>query len=111
MANHDPTNGTGRGDGPGRTGPLRCYPSTPTSHAMFPAFLCGLMMSRQVDETQNRIKAVLRQVEVRTSHVGMALDPVVFDHVLDALRDQQVRRASLQAVPTAAAGWRLAAER
>jgi pimeloyl-ACP methyl ester carboxylesterase len=40
-----------------------------------------------------------RHVEVRTSHCGMAVDPVVMDHVLAALRDQQVRRASLEAAP------------
>ena len=39
------------------------------------------------------------QVEVRTSHCGMAVDPIVMDHVLEALRDQQVRRASLAAAP------------
>ena len=44
------------------------------------------------------------QVEVRTSHCGMAVDPVVMDHVLAALREQQVRRASRQAGPDAAAG-------
>jgi pimeloyl-ACP methyl ester carboxylesterase len=38
-----------------------------------------------------------RHIEVRTSHCGMAVDPVVMDHVLAALRDQQVRRASLEA--------------
>jgi triacylglycerol lipase len=36
-------------------------------------------------------------VEVRTSHVGMAVDPIVMDHVLNALREHQVRRASRQA--------------
>ena len=36
-------------------------------------------------------------VEVTTSHCGMAVDPVVMDHVLTALRDQQLRRASLEA--------------
>ena len=40
-----------------------------------------------------------QHVEVRTSHCGMAVDPVVMDHVLAALRDQQVRRASLEAAP------------
>ena len=40
-----------------------------------------------------------RHVEVRTSHCGMAVDPVVMDHVLEALRDQQLRRASLAAAP------------
>ncbi len=43
-------------------------------------------------------------VEVRTSHCGMAVDPVVMDHVLAALRAQQVRRASLPAAPAAEAG-------
>jgi pimeloyl-ACP methyl ester carboxylesterase len=38
-------------------------------------------------------------VEVRTSHVGMAVDPVVMDHVLTALRAQQLRRASRQEDP------------
>jgi triacylglycerol lipase len=38
-------------------------------------------------------------VEVRTSHVGMAVDPVVMEHVLAALREQQVRRASRQEAP------------
>ncbi len=36
-------------------------------------------------------------VEVRTSHCGMAIDPVVMDHVLTALRAQQVRRANREA--------------
>ncbi len=40
-----------------------------------------------------------QQVEVRTSHCGMAVDPVVMDHVLAALRAQQVSRASLRAAP------------
>jgi pimeloyl-ACP methyl ester carboxylesterase len=38
-------------------------------------------------------------VEVRTSHVGMAVDPIVMDHVLTALREQQLRRASREAGP------------
>ena len=45
-----------------------------------------------------------RQVEVRTSHVGMAVDPVVMDHVLTALRDQQVTRASREEAPDAEEG-------
>ena len=45
-----------------------------------------------------------RQVEVRTSHCGMAVDPVVMDHVLAALRDQQVSRASRQAGQLAGVG-------
>lgn len=42
-------------------------------------------------------------VEVSTSHCGMAVDPVVFDAVLKALRDQQteVSPASRQAAPPA----------
>jgi len=40
-----------------------------------------------------------QHVEVRTSHCGMAVDPVVMDHVLAALRDQQLRRANLAAAP------------
>ena len=36
---------------------------------------------------------------MRTSHCGMAVDPVVMDHVLAALREQQLRRASRQAAP------------
>ncbi len=45
-----------------------------------------------------------RQVEVRTSHVGMAVDPIVMDHVLTALRDQQLRRANQLADPVAEVG-------
>jgi triacylglycerol lipase len=40
-----------------------------------------------------------QHVEVRTSHVGMAVDPVVMEHVLAALREQQVKRASRQEDP------------
>jgi triacylglycerol lipase len=43
-------------------------------------------------------------VEVRTSHVGMAVDPLVMDHVLAALREQQIRRASRQEDPGAEVG-------
>ena len=43
-------------------------------------------------------------IEVRTSHCGMAVDPIVMDHVLAALRDQQVRRASQGAVPDVEVG-------
>ncbi len=32
------------------------------------------------------------RVEVRTSHIGMAVDPVVLDHVAGALHDQRVAR-------------------
>lgn len=42
-----------------------------------------------------------RCVEVTTSHLGMAVDPVVLDLVLQALRDQAVSRASLPAAPPA----------
>ena len=44
------------------------------------------------------------QVEVRTSHIGMAVDPIVMDHVLVALREQQVRRANREAAPGAGVG-------
>jgi pimeloyl-ACP methyl ester carboxylesterase len=43
-----------------------------------------------------------QHVEVRTSHVGMAVDPVVMEHVLAALREQQVKRANRQEDPAAA---------
>lgn len=42
-----------------------------------------------------------RCVEVATSHCGMAVDPVVFDLVLQALRDQQLSPASLREAPSA----------
>ena len=52
-----------------------------------------------------------KTVEVGTSHLGMAFDPVVFDVVADTLRANRerrgrhtVRRASLAAVPVASAG-------
>jgi pimeloyl-ACP methyl ester carboxylesterase len=45
-----------------------------------------------------------QHVEVRTSHVGMAVDPIVMDHVLAALREQQVTRASRQEGPAAEGG-------
>lgn len=45
-----------------------------------------------------------RHVEVRTSHVGMAVDPIVMDHVLAALREQQVTRASRREGPAAEGG-------
>jgi pimeloyl-ACP methyl ester carboxylesterase len=45
-----------------------------------------------------------QHVEVRTSHVGMAVDPIVMDHVLAALREQQVMRASRQEDPGAEVG-------
>ena len=43
-------------------------------------------------------------VEVRTSHVGMAVDPIVMDHVLTALREQQLRRASRREDPVDGVG-------
>jgi triacylglycerol lipase len=44
-------------------------------------------------------------VEVRTSHCGMAVDPVVMDHVLAALRAQQLaRRATATAAVTSLVG-------
>ncbi len=45
-----------------------------------------------------------QHVEVRTSHCGMAMDPIVMDHVLAALREQQVKRASREAAPDAGVG-------
>jgi triacylglycerol lipase len=50
------------------------------------------------------LDASAEHVEVRTSHCGMAVDPIVVDHVLTALRDQQVRRASLAAAPRVEVG-------
>ena len=44
------------------------------------------------------------QVEVRTSHCGMAVDPIVMDHVLVALRAQQLRRATQEEGPADAVG-------
>jgi triacylglycerol lipase len=44
------------------------------------------------------------QVEVRTSHCGMAVDPAVMDHVLSALRAQQLRRATREAAPDVEVG-------
>lgn len=38
------------------------------------------------------IDPAAKAVEVRTSHVGMAIDPIVMDHVLTALRGQQADR-------------------
>jgi pimeloyl-ACP methyl ester carboxylesterase len=43
-------------------------------------------------------------VEVRTSHCGMAVDPVVMDHVLASLREQQVRTATQEAAPSGEVG-------
>lgn len=45
-----------------------------------------------------------KQIEVRTSHCGMAVDPIVLDHVLGALRDQQLSRANLAAAPDVEVG-------
>jgi triacylglycerol lipase len=44
------------------------------------------------------------QVEVRSSHVGMALDPVVFDKVRNALQAQRLSRASPPAARDVTAG-------
>jgi len=44
------------------------------------------------------------QIEVPTSHCGMAVDPIVMDHVLAALRGQQVRRATRAEVPDVEVG-------
>ena len=50
-------------------------------------------------------------VEVRTSHVGMALDPHVFDKVLGALQGQRLSRASRQVAAVVSVGPRLAGNR
>jgi len=50
-------------------------------------------------------------VEVTTSHVGMAFDPLVFDAVREALDRQQVTRASRNAAPTESVQLRPVANR
>jgi pimeloyl-ACP methyl ester carboxylesterase len=51
-------------------------------------------------------------VEVPTSHCGMAIDPIVIDHVVATLRDQQAaRRASRPAARAASGAVPLAARR
>jgi pimeloyl-ACP methyl ester carboxylesterase len=50
-------------------------------------------------------------VEVDTSHCGMAIDPVVIDHVVAALRAQQLSRASRREAPDELAAVPLAARR
>lgn len=50
-------------------------------------------------------------VEVPTSHVGMAIDPIVMDHVLTALRQQQLSRASSPGAQDAPEVVRLASSR
>jgi pimeloyl-ACP methyl ester carboxylesterase len=52
-----------------------------------------------------------RAVEVSTSHLGMAFDPVVFDVVCDALDAQQLVRASRDAAPSGPAPLRRVASR
>ena len=44
------------------------------------------------------------QVEVGTSHCGMAIDPVVIDHVVAALRDQQATSSARASRPGALTG-------
>ncbi|RYP53170.1 hypothetical protein DL768_001763 [Monosporascus sp. mg162] len=39
-----------------------------TSHTMFPAFLCGLIISHEVAKTQDSINKEMRPVEARTGH-------------------------------------------
>lgn len=51
------------------------------------------------------------QVEVRSSHCGMAVDPVVMAHVVAALDAQRLSRASRQAAPSASGAVPLAARR
>ncbi|KAK3338606.1 hypothetical protein B0T25DRAFT_426744, partial [Lasiosphaeria hispida] len=38
------------------------------SHPMFPAFLCSLMLSQEMDTTLDDIKGTVREVEARTGH-------------------------------------------
>ncbi len=45
-------------------------------------------------------------VEVRTSHVGMAVDPVVFDAVMTALQEQRLSLATQRRAPDVPAGLR-----
>jgi triacylglycerol lipase len=52
------------------------------------------------------IDPAAQAVEVPTSHLGMAFDPVVFDAVREALDGQQVMRASRAATPDAPAQLR-----
>jgi pimeloyl-ACP methyl ester carboxylesterase len=57
------------------------------------------------------IDPLAEAVEVPTSHVGMAFDPLVFDVVREALDRQQVRRASRAEAPDATARLRPVASR
>ena len=50
------------------------------------------------------LDSAAEHVEVRTSHCGMAVDPVVMDHVLAALRQQQLTRANRLADPVVEEG-------
>lgn len=51
------------------------------------------------------------QVEVPTSHCGMAVDPIVMDEVLGALREAALVRASREAAPDVSAAVPLASRR
>ncbi|KAK0613695.1 hypothetical protein B0T14DRAFT_539446 [Immersiella caudata] len=44
------------------------WSSSFVSHPMFPAFLCSLMLSQELDITLDDIKTVVRNVEARTGH-------------------------------------------
>jgi hypothetical protein len=57
------------------------------------------------------IDPAAKPVEVSTSHVGMAFDPLVFDVVRDALDGHQVTRASRTAAPDASVPLRPAVNR
>ncbi|KAK3315872.1 hypothetical protein B0H66DRAFT_559914 [Apodospora peruviana] len=39
-----------------------------TSHPMFPAFLCGLIITQEVDKTHDEIRVSMRSIEARTGH-------------------------------------------
>ncbi|KAK0705473.1 hypothetical protein B0H67DRAFT_498815 [Lasiosphaeris hirsuta] len=44
------------------------WPPSLVGHPMFPAFLCGLMLSQEIDTTLDDIKGTVREVEARTGH-------------------------------------------
>lgn len=82
-------------------------------HPLEPSVAFTSVFSRRdgIVDWRSCLDPAAKTVEVGTSHVGMAFDPVVFDVVAETLRANQerregrsVRRASLTAVPVASAG-------
>lgn len=67
-----------------------------THHAIDPTVAFTAIYSRRdgIVDWRACLDPAANHVEVRTSHCGMAVDPVVMDHVLAALRDQQLSRAT-----------------